>query len=160
MPDKKNVIKWSELHGLNVTIPSAGKNVGTVEDFYFQQGTNSINALRIHTRLAGTKALPTNVIGDIVKDAVIIPSAEMLTVRLPPFPAGSSLLNATVKGENGKEVGTVTEILISTVPLNALRVVGYEVVNSSKKRKTVGAHAVLHYDENLIIIDNQTVSGL
>ena len=160
MPDVKNIRKWSELQGLKVSIPSAGKNSGIVEDFYFQTGTNSINALRVQTRLAGVKALPSNVIGAIVEDAVIIPSEEMLTVRLPPFLLGSSLLNATVKGENGKQVGVITEILIGIVPLNALRVVGYELTDSSngrsKRRKILGADAVLQYDENLVVIDNQT----
>lgn len=160
MQDKKNIRKWSELRGMKVSIPSAGKNVGTVEDFYFQLGTNSINALCIHTRLSGIKALPSNVIGDIVNDAVIISSEEMLTKRLPPFSFGSSLLNAVVKGENGKNVGTIAEILISVTPVSALHVVGYEILDNHKRHKTFGADAVSLYDENLVIIDNQTVSRL
>ena len=162
MPNEKNIRKWSELQGLKVAIPSEGKNAGTVEDFYFQPGTNSIYALSVHTRLAGIKALPANETKDIVGDAVIIDSEQMLTMRIPPFPLGSSLLNSKVKGENDKEVGTIVEILIGTVPTNALRVVGYEVVDASraKRRKVFDADAVTRYDEKVIIIDNQTVSSL
>ncbi len=164
MPNEKNIRKWSELHGLKVAIPSEGKNAGTVEDFYFQPGTNSIYALSVHTRLAGIKALPANVIKDIVNDAVIIDSEQMLTTRMPPFPLGSSLLNLAVKGENDKDIGTIVEILIGTVPTNALRVVGYEVEDTSSRRsnrrKVLNADAVLHYDEKVIVIDNQTVSRL
>jgi uncharacterized protein YrrD len=162
MPNEKHVRKWSELHGLKVAIPSEGKNAGTVEDFYFQPGTNSIYAFSVRTRLAGMKALPANVIKDIVNDAVIIDSEQMLTTRIPPFPLGSSLLNSAVKGENEKDIGVIAEILIGTVPINALRVVGYEVVDASnhrsKRRKVLSADAVLHYDEKAIFIDNQTVS--
>ena len=160
MPTQKNVRKWSELRGLKVAIPSQGKNAGIVEDFYFQLGTNSINALSVRTPLAGIKALPANVIKDIVGDAVIIDSEQMLTTRIPPFPLGSSLLNTKVQGENEKEAGTIAEILIGTIPVNALRVVGYEVKDStnrrSNKHKILGADAVLHYDEGLMTIDNQT----
>ena len=164
MPTQKNVRKWSELRGLKVAIPSQGKNAGIVEDFYFQLGTNSIYALAVRTPLAGVKALPANVIKDIVGDAVIIDSERMLTTRIPPFPLGSSLLNTTVQGENEKEAGTISEILIGTLPVNALRVVGYEVTDKnnrrSNKHKVLGADAVLHYDENLMVIDNQTESKL
>jgi len=164
MPNQKNVRKWSELRGLKVAIPSQGKNAGIVEDFYFQLGTNSIYALGVRTPLAGIKALPANAIKDIVGDAVIIDSERMLTTRIPSFPLGSSLLNATVKGENEKDAGTITEILIGIVPVNALRVVGYEVTDNASRRsnrhKVLGADAVLHYDESLMVIDNQTVAKL
>jgi uncharacterized protein YrrD len=164
MPNQKNVRKWSELRGLKVAILSQGKNAGIVEDFYFQLGTNSIYALGVRTPLAGIKALPANAIKDIVGDAVIIDSERMLTTRIPPFPLGSSLLQATVKGENEKEAGTITEILIGTVPVNALRVVGYEVTDNASRRsnrhKVLGADAVLHYDESLMVVDNQTVAKL
>ncbi len=164
MPTQKNIRKWSELRGLKVAIPSQGKNVGVVEDFYFQLGTNSIYALGIRTPLAGLKALPANVIKDIVEDAVIIDSERMLTTRIPPFPLGSSLLNATVKGENEKEAGTISEVLIGTIPINALRVVGYEMADKGNhhpnRRKVLGADAILHYDENLLVIDNQTLSKM
>ena len=164
MPTQKNVRKWSELRGLKVAIPSQGKNAGIVEDFYFQLGTNSIYALGVRTPLAGIKALPANVIKDIVADAVIIDSERMLTTRIPPFPLGSSLLNSTVKGENEKEAGTITEILIGTVPINALRVVGYEVTDNASRRsnqhKVLRSDAVQHYDESLMIVDNQAIAKL
>ena len=164
MANEKNIRKWSELQGLKVAIPSEGKNAGTVEDFYFQPGTNSIYALGVRTRFAGIKALPASVITDIVKDAVIIDSELMLTTRIPPFTPGSTLLNSIVKGENDKEAGIITEVLIGTLPINALRIVGYEVTDKSNRRsnrhRILNADAVLHYDENLMVIDNQTVSKL
>jgi uncharacterized protein YrrD len=164
MPTQKNVRKWSELRGLKVAILSQGKNAGIVEDFYFQLGTNSIYALGVRTPLVGIKALPANAIKDIVGDAVIIDSERMLTTRIPPFPQGSSLLHAIVKGENEKEAGTITEILIGTIPINALRVVGYEVTDNanhrSNRHKVLGADAVLHYDESLLVVDNQTIAKL
>ena len=38
MANEKAIRRWSELKGLKVTIPSEGRNVGEVEDFYFQPG--------------------------------------------------------------------------------------------------------------------------
>ena len=166
MPDKKNIRKWSELHGMKVAIASEGKNAGVVEDFYFQPNTSSIYALSVRTRLAGIKALPADSIKDIVNDAVIIDSEQMLTTRIPPFPLGSSLLNSVVKGENDKEAGTIVEVLIGTVPINALRIAGYEMTGMSSRRsnrsKILDVDAVMHYDEDdkVVVIDNQTVSRL
>jgi uncharacterized protein YrrD len=164
MANEKAIRRWSELKGLKVAIPSEGRNAGEVEDFYFQPGTNSIYALSVHTRLSGSMALPASVINEIVSDAVIIESEQMLSKRVPPFPKGTTLLSSKVRGEDGKETGIIADILISVIPPVALHVVGFEVADASGKRsnrrKVLDADAVTQYDEGILVIDNQTARKL
>jgi uncharacterized protein YrrD len=160
MANEKVIRRWSELKGLKVTVPSEGRNVGEVEDFYFQLGTNSIYALCVRTRLEGIKALPSRVIEGITSDAVIIKSEEMLSKRIPPYPLGTTLLSAQVKGEDGKNAGVVADILIRVIPIVALHVAGYEIADASGRRssprKVLDADAVTQYDEGSMVIDKQT----
>jgi uncharacterized protein YrrD len=159
MANEKTIRRWSELKGLKVTVPSEGRNAGEVEDFYFQPGTNSIYALGVRTRLEGIKALPTSVIEEITSDAVIIKSEEMLSKRIPPYPLGTTLLSAQVKGEDDKNAGVVVDILIRVIPVSALHVAGYQVADAdrrSSRRKVLDADAVTQYDEGSLVIDKQT----
>ena len=164
MANEKAIRKWSELKGLKVAIPSEGRNAGEVEDFYFQPGTNSIYALSVRTRLSGIMALPASAIKEIVSDAVIIDSEQMLSRRIPPFTTGTTLLSSKVRGEDGKEVGIIADILIGVIPPVALHVAGFEVADASGKRsnrrKVLDADAVTHYGEGNLLVDNQTARRL
>src|SRR5690349_12944587 len=51
-----SIRNWFDLRGLPVTIPTEGRNVGTVEDFYYKVGTNAIYALRVKVGFSGFKA--------------------------------------------------------------------------------------------------------
>ncbi len=164
MANEKAIRRWSELNGLKVAIPSEGRNAGEVEDFYFQPGTNSIYALSVRTRLSGILALPASAIKEIVSDAVLIESEEMLSRRIPPYPRGTTLLSAKVRGEDGKNAGIVADILIGVIPPVALRIAGFEVTDASgrrsNRRKVLDADAVTQYDEGTLVIDNQTARRL
>lgn len=164
MANEKAIRRWSELKGMKVAIPSQGRNVGEVEDFYFQPGTNSIYALSVRTRLSGILALPARSIEEITSDAVVIKNEEMLSKRIPPFPLGTALISAQVKGEDDKNAGIVADVLISVIPIVALHVAGYEVADASGKRsnrrKILDADAVTHYGEGSMVIDKQTVRRL
>jgi hypothetical protein len=109
-------------------------------------------------------ALPARSIEEIMSDAVIIKNEEMLGKRLPAFPLGSTLLSAKVKGEDDRDAGIITDILISVIPVVALHIAGYEVADASgrrsNRRKTFDADAVTHYGEGSMVIDRQTVRRL
>src|SRR6516165_2892864 len=72
-----SIRNWFDLRGLPVTIPSEGRKVGTVEDFYYKVGTNAIYALRVKVGFSGFKALSASAISTIDRNAVTIASQEM-----------------------------------------------------------------------------------
>src|SRR5215472_9633788 len=67
-----SIRNWFDLRGLPVTIPSEGRNMGTVEDFYYKVGTNAIYALRVKVGFSGFKALTSSAISTIDRNAVTI----------------------------------------------------------------------------------------
>ena len=78
MDSYNSIRNWFDLRGLPVNIPSEGRSVGTVDDFYYKVGTNAIYALRVKTGLSGFKALAASAISTIEQNAVTIASQEML----------------------------------------------------------------------------------
>src|SRR5205085_9921929 len=115
MDSYNSIRNWFDLRGLPVNIPSEGRNVGTVEDFYYQVGTNAIYALRIQTGLSGFKALAASAISTIERNAVTIVSEEMLIDEsnggdLTELPLGNNLLTYTVLSESGASLGNIESI--------------------------------------------------
>jgi len=160
--------RWSELRGLPVTIPSEGRKAGTVEDFYFQTGTNAIYALRVNVGILGYRVLMASAIKTIERDAVTIANEEMLIKQQPggqlPEVSGQSLLSYKVMSENGTFVGTVSDLLLGVVPPVALRVAAFELGSGPEGRfsrpKIVDADEVVGYQDNVIVILDQVARGL
>ncbi len=163
MDNNKTARKWSDVYGLNVTVPSEGKTLGQVEDFYFQEGTNAIYALSVRTRLHGDFSLPVSGIKSIEAERITLPNAQMLLRATPPFTRGTSLLERKVVGEDGNELGTIINVLLSNDSPSTLRVVGYEVTRgNSNHARIFTADGVAHYndDDNTVMVYDHTARSL
>jgi len=152
---------WFELRGLPVMIPSEGRRVGTVEDFYYKLETNSVYALRVKVRILGYCALTVNAISSIARDAITIASDMMLIDeandgQLSQLPRSGSLLSSKVKSESGRELGTVSDILLDTYPPVALRIVAFRLSGG----KTISANEVTDYNGSEILILDKAAKRL
>jgi uncharacterized protein YrrD len=159
MENKEIVRKWSEIRGATVSIPSEGRTVGTVVDFYFKPETNYVDALCVRTRLLGDFALPATGISSIEKGTVTIPNEEVLLRELPPFPNGESLLSRKITSEKGTEIGTIDEVLIGFRP-PVLWIAGFELANGRRSHKILDADDVVDYRENDVVIQDQAARSL
>ena len=161
MNSSSSIRNWFDLRGLPVTIPSEGRKVGTVEDFYYKVGTNAIYALRIKVGFSGFKALSASAISTIDRNAVTIASQEMLIDEsnggdLTELPLGNNLLTFNVLSENGTPLGTIENIFIATMPPVALRIEAYQLAN----RKIVSAKEVTSYGRNEFYVLNKVAKRL
>jgi uncharacterized protein YrrD len=150
-----SIRNWFDLRGLPVNIPSEGRRVGTVDDFYYKVGTNAIYALRIKTGLSGYMALTASAISTIDKNAVTIASQEMLIDEsnggdLTELPLGNNLPGYRVLSESGTSLGTIKSIFLDTYPPVALRIAAFQLAGG----KTFSAEEVTTYGRNeLYILD-------
>lgn len=162
--DTTGIMRWSELKGLEVSVPSEGRKVGVVEDFYYEPGTNAIDALKVRTRLGEELTLPANETLAIERSAVSIKSAQALTKRKSPHVLGSTLISMVVKSEKESEVGVVADVLLGVDPPITLRVVGIELAdrlgNRSRQPKLVDANAIQVGEHQSIVIENQVARRL
>ena len=134
MNSYSSIRNWFDLRGLPVTIPSEGRNVGIVEDFYYQVGTNAIYALRIKIGFMGFKALMASAINTIDLKTVTIASEEMLIDEsnggdLTELPLGNNLHGNLVLSESGTSLGAIESILLATYPPVALRIEAFQLAN-------------------------------
>ena len=130
MNNNKFIRAWSDLYGL--TVVTAGKRLGTVENFYFEPETNAVRALRINTGILGYRELLASAIKAIELNTITIANEYMLVEektdgRLPAAISGQSLLSYKVMSEKGKLVGKVSNVLIDTSTPMTLRVVAFEL---------------------------------
>jgi uncharacterized protein YrrD len=160
--DSYNSIRsWSELRGLPVTIPAEGRTVGTVDDFYYKDGTNAVYALRVKTGLSGFKALAASAISTIARNAVTVANEEMLIDEsnggdLTDLPLGNNLLSYNVFSESGTSRGTVENIILATNPPVALRIAAFQLAGG----KTVSAQEVTGYGRGEIYILDKAAKRL
>ena len=154
--DSYNTIRnWFDLRGLPVTIPSEGRSVGIVDDFYYDAGSNAIYALRVKSGLSGFKALAASAISTIAQNAVTVASEEMLIDEsnggdLTDLPQGNNLLSYRVLSESGNSLGSIENILLATNPPVALRIAAFQLVGG----KIFSAEEVKSYGrDELFILD-------
>ncbi len=164
MANNQYLRKWSELGGIAVTIPSEGKQAGTVDDFYFEPETNAVRGLRINIGILGYRALQTNTISTIERYAVTIPNENVLILerddrRLPELLLGHSLLSYKVMSERGTVVGTVGNILLDTSRPRALRVAAFELAGDRSGQR-FSAHQVTHYERDAVVILDKVAKAL
>jgi uncharacterized protein YrrD len=163
MADNKGIRKWSEMKGMAVAVPSEGKQVGTIVDFYFKKGTNAVHAFRVRTRVLGDFALPVQSIQSVEAKAVTTDTDRRLLKALPALPSGQSLCERKIVSENGTEVGPIGDILIGIDPPVAMRIAGFELADTSGGRgrpKRFSAEAVVSYNEDTVVIDEQIARRL
>ncbi len=158
MNNNKFIRTWSDLYGL--TVVTAGKRLGTVEDFYFEPETNAVRALRINTGILGYRELMASAIKAIGLNTITIANEYMLAEertdgRLPTALSGQSLLSYKVISEKGKLVGKVSNVLIDTSTPMTLRVVGFELGGDSRGRHPIfAAKEVTAYEgDTMYILD-------
>lgn len=171
MANNGETIKWSALRGMNVQILAEGRSAGIVEDFYIKvktygqaiENTATVYALKVRTRIEGDRVLPGSAIETIGPDAVIVKNAETLARELPPLPLGSSLMGRKVQGENGRILGTISEIWLGIVPPSALRIAGFELENHTgraHRHRGFTANSVLRYEDDVIVVQEQIARHL
>ncbi len=155
MHNYNSIRNWFDLRGLPVNIPGEGRKVGTVDDFYYEAGTNAISALRVKSGLSGFKIVTTNVISTIDQNAVTIVSQEMLIDEsnggdIIELPLGNNLFGYNVLSESGTFLGTIENILLATYPPVALHIAAFQLAGG----KTFSAIEVTRYERNeLYILD-------
>lgn len=152
---------WLDLRGLPVTLPKQGRQVGTVEDFYFDPESNAVYALRVKLPLTGYVALLSSVIDGIKQDAVTIANEQRLSNerhdgRLPVLLLGQNLLSYNVISEDGNPVGRVADILLDTRRHRALAVVAYQLAGG----RTFSSNEVTTYGQGVIVLLNQIAKKL
>lgn len=161
MNGKNSFRKWTDLRGIAVTIPSEGKTAGKVEDFYFDPESNEVYALYVNVGVYGYRALTTNAISTVERDAITIANDQMLINpahdgRLPVLHRGHELLMFKVKDEKGNAISTVSNVVIATYPPVAMRVAAFELANG----RTVDANGVGVYERDAIILMAQAARRL
>jgi sporulation protein YlmC with PRC-barrel domain len=157
-------VKWSDLRGLVVYVPKQGKPLGTVEDFFFKEGTNAVDALLVRTRVHGSYSLPVRALKTLGGGRVTIDNENMLIKALPPLPTSKDLIGRNVVGESGDKVGTIGEIWLNTEPLTAMRIAGLELAGSDgrsqRHAKIFTADSIATYDDDTMIIHDQIARKL
>ncbi|HZR42778.1 MAG TPA: hypothetical protein VFB12_21845 [Ktedonobacteraceae bacterium] len=164
MQNNRTIRRWSDIYKMNVSVPSEGKTVGQVEDFYFKEGTNSISGLRVRTRLQGDLTLPVYGIESVEAESINIASEQMLLKAIPPFPLGRSLFSRKVVNAKGDVLGVVKEVMIAVDPPSAMRLAAFEIVSDtnghSSHPKSFTADGVEAYDNGTIIVHDQIARRL
>lgn len=155
--------KWSELRKMDVAVPSEGKIVGQVEDFFVKEGTHAVYALSVHTRVHGDLTVPVTGIKSIEDKRINLINAQMMKKAVPGFTRGQSLLARKVVDEQGTEVGTVKDIVLGIEPIVAMRIEAFEVArNGTNSRRPRGftSEAVERFDDDGIVIDEKVAKKL
>jgi uncharacterized protein YrrD len=155
------VRSWFELRGLPVTIPSEGRSVGTIEDFYYKLEVNSVFALRVKIALSGYHLLIPGMIRSIEPDAITIASDMALIEeshggQISAYPLGSALLSRQVMSENGRSLGAVSDLLLDTAPPVALRIAAFKLDGNG----IFSANEVTDYNDNGIVILDKAANRL
>ena len=161
MNGKNSFRKWTDMRGIAVTIPAEGKTVGTVEDFFFDTESNEVYALFVKAGVYGYRALTSNAISTIERDAVTIANDQMLIDpnhdgRLGALYLGHELLSYKVKDEKGNQLSTVSDVVLATYPPVALRVAAFE----SASGRTIDANEVAVYERDAIVLMAQAARRL
>ncbi len=129
MDGKNSFRKWTDMRGMAVSIPGEGKTVGTVEDFYFDTGSNEVYALYVKVGVYGYRALTSNAISTVERDAVTI---------------------------GGKQLSTVSNVILATYPPVALRVTMFELAGG----RTISANEIAVYERDAIVLIAQVARRL
>lgn len=164
MDTREKVRKWSELYHAKITIPSEGRQVATLEDFYYEPDSSLIKAFLVRDRLQQEHILPNGYILAVEQNTITIPNANVIVERRPDLPTGHKLLNLSIVSESGEEVGTVGEILIGTIPTTAIRIVAITLSNYRSGLlggpKYLTANNIVNYNQDQVVIFDQVAKQL
>ena len=152
--------KWSELLNLPVYVPKLGKSLGTVVDFFFKEGSNSIYALRVRTRVNGDFSLPVRGIKAIEVDRVTIDNENMLVKALPPLPQSEDLIGMPVVSEKDEVLGEVSEVSIALNPINAMRLNALGISTNGHKTTGISADSIVSFTNEKVVVENHIARKL
>lgn len=146
---------WEDLRGKPVFVARQGRQAGVVEDFYYDPGTQAINALRVDAGLRGHRILLPSAISSLDRDGVTIANAEMLIDEanagpIYQLPTGNRLFGLNVTGENGESVGSVRHLLLGIYPPVALRISAFDLDDRGARR--ISAHEITSFEENALTV--------
>src|SRR5436305_14961423 len=106
------------MDGTELVTLDNGKQVGTLEDFYFDPQSNTVPGFVLKTGLFGHKAVLTSTITGFGQDAITTANedkliAEKENAELAALPHGTDLLSYKVMSESGTVIGTIGNILLN-----------------------------------------------
>ena len=149
--------KWSELRGMPVAVPSEGRIVGNIADFFFSPESGAIRAFSVRTQLNGDLSLPVRAIKAIDK-TITIENSNLLLKARSLYPAGQDLCGLKIIDEDGSAVGTVGELWLALDPIAAPRLAALSL--NGKRPKSFSANAITRYDNDEIVIDKHIAKKL
>jgi len=149
------IMYWYDLRGQPIILARQGREAGTIEDFYYDPGTQSINALRVNAGLDGYRILLSSAIGSFERDGVTIANEGMLIDEAnagPVYqrPLGHRLVGFSVLNESGHKLGTVRNLLLGIYPPAALRIAGFEL--DDRRGTRISAHAITDFGEDALTV--------
>jgi len=151
-------IYWNDLRGLPINLEDKSYKLGIIENFYYQDETHSVKALRVHTNLHGYRILLASAIKTLEPDNIIVANENMLMDEtnagsMHQSPRGDSLIGFRVFTESGRLLGTISDLLIGTYPPAALRISAIEL--DGNRAKQLSASEITHFGEGVLEVTNQ-----
>lgn len=151
-------IYWDELRGLPVNVVHEGRTLGLVEGFYYQTETHSINALRVNAGLRGHCILLASAIASLDRNRVALANEQMLIAEtnagsLQQLPLGDQLTGYKVTTESGRQLGTISRLLVGIYPPIALRISALEV--NGNRSTPISAGEITRFNDNEVVITDQ-----
>ncbi|HEY0757317.1 MAG TPA: PRC-barrel domain-containing protein [Ktedonobacteraceae bacterium] len=151
-------LSWSEISDRPVYLAGQGRQIGLVDDFYYDPDTQSITALRVKTHLNGSRVLLASAIALIDLAGVTIANQNMLideanAGHIYQLPRGQQLLGSRVVSEQGRELGVVGSLLLGVSPPVALRISAIDLRSRGSRR--ISAHALLSIEEGTLVVMEQ-----
>jgi sporulation protein YlmC with PRC-barrel domain len=156
-------LSWSELGGRPVLIAGQGRQAGSVEDFYFDPGTQAISALRISTGLHGYRILLPSAIRSLGHAGVTIDNPEKLIDEanagpIYQLPTGNRLRGCRILTERGEQLGRVRDLVLGVYPPVALRISSFEL--EERRARRISAHEIVAFGADSLTVLNQIREAL
>ncbi len=109
----------------------------------------------------GYKALTSNAIQSIQRDAITVANDQMLILeshggQLNEFPLSERLFNSEVKSESGQSLGKIQNILVATDPPVALHVAAFRLTSG----KTFAAEEVTDFNGHEMFVLDKAAARL
>lgn len=146
---------WHDLRGLPIIIAKQGREAGVVDDFYYEPGTQAINALRVDTGLPGYRILLASAISSIDSAGVTVANESMLIDEanagpIYQLPRGQNIPGFTITTEQGRTQGAVRNVILGIYPPVALRIAAFEL--DDRRRSRISAQEVIGFGEGILTV--------
>ncbi len=154
---------WNNLRGLPINVKGQGRKIGVVEDFYYEPGTHSINALRVNAGLKGYRILLASAIESIDNESITVANEYRLIDEtnagpIYQMPLGDRLLNYRVTNDQGETLGKVTNLYLGIYPPLTLRISAIELEGRNHTR--ISAPEITHFGNDELTITEHAGKNL